>query len=204
MQVTERSTVVVGQYAGLVGLALALVTAANAGAQESMAPAQAARAEAPAIGDPAPDFMLPSGSSGGVRGMVRLADLKGQVVVVAFYPGDKTTGCTAELSKFRDDQATLFGPDVVVLPISVDGLDSHVAWASEMHFPFALLSDSSQVVARQYGSTLPGKPYDNRTVFVVGRDGRISYRELRFGALNASAYRDLAHAVAVAKADAGT
>jgi peroxiredoxin Q/BCP len=200
MQVTEGSTVVARQRV-LVGLAMALMTAVDAGAQQRAAAAQTAQMEAPAIGDLAPDFTLPSGSADGVRAMLRLADLKGQVVVVAFYPGDKTTGCTAELSKFRDDQATLFGPGVVVLPISVDGVASHVAWATEMHFPFALLSDTSQVVAMRYGSTLPGKAYDNRTVFVVGRDGRISYRELRFGALSESAYRDLAHAVAAAKAN---
>lgn len=82
-----------------------------------------------------------------------------------------------------------------VMPISVDGIDSHVAWASEMSFPFALLSDTAQVVATTYGSILPGEPYDNRTVFVVGRDGRISYRGLRFGALGERAYRELAHAV---------
>jgi peroxiredoxin len=105
------------------------------------------------------------------------------------------------LSKFRDDQATLFGSGVVVLPISVDRVSSHVAWATEMSFPFALLSDASQVVAAQYGSILPGKPYDNRTVFVVGRDGRISYRDLRFGALNEGAYRELAHAVTLAKSN---
>jgi peroxiredoxin Q/BCP len=198
MPVTEGSTVVARRRA-LMGLAMALMTAVDAGAQERAAPAP--RAEAPAVGDLAPDFTLPSGSSGGVRTTVRLADLKGQVIVVAFYPGDKTTGCTAELSKFRDDRATLFGPGVVVLPISVDGVESHVAWATEMSFPFALLSDSSQAVAMRYGSTLPGRPYDSRTVFVVGRDGRISYRELKFGALSESAYRDLAHAVAAAKSN---
>jgi peroxiredoxin Q/BCP len=200
MEVTERSTVVARQHLPLVGLALAFMTAVSAGAQEKMAPAPTAPT-APAVGDLAPDFMLPTGSSGGVRATARLADLKGQVVVIAFYPGDKTTGCTAELSKFRDEQATLFGPGVVVLPISVDGVESHVAWATEMNFPFALLSDTSQLVARQYGSTIPGKPYDNRTVFVVGRDGRVSYRELRFGALSENAYRDLGHAIAVAKAN---
>jgi len=199
MQVTARSTVVARQRALLGVLALALMAAVSAGAQERMAPAQTAPTEAPAIGDPAPDFTLPSGDSAGVRTTVRLADLKGRVVVIAFYPGDKTTGCTAELSKFRDDHATLFGSGVVVLPISVDGVESHVGWAGEMHFPFPLLSDTSRVVATQYGSTLPGKPYDNRTVFVVGRDGRISYRELRFGALSANAYRDLGNAVAEAK-----
>jgi peroxiredoxin Q/BCP len=191
-----------GVSALLATLTMAVATATVAGAQEpgSAGNPQAGRAlTAPAVGDAAPDFALPSAGEHGASGTVRLGDYKGKVVVVAFSPGDKTTGCTAELSKFRDEEPTLFGRDVIVLPISTDGLESHANWASEMHFPFALLSDTAQTVATLYGSTLAGKPYDNRTVFVIGRDGRIAYRELRFGALNENAYAALAQAIAVAK-----
>ncbi|MEP6622170.1 MAG: redoxin domain-containing protein [bacterium] len=147
----------------------------------------------------APDFTLPA-MLGATKSNVDLRALRGRVIVIAFYPGDKTTGCTAELGKFRDEFSQLFGEGVSVLPISADNMTSHAAWSDEMHFPFALLSDTSQTVASLYGSTIPGRAYDNRTVFVVGRDGRILYRNLKFGALSEMAYRDLAAAVARAKA----
>jgi len=147
----------------------------------------------------APDFTLPSAAANKQTAAVNLKALRGKVVVIAFYPGDKTTGCTAEFTKFRDEYSTLFGEDVAVLPISADGMASHAAWSDEMRFPFALLSDTSQTVAAEYGSTIAGRAFDNRTVFVVGKDGRITYRNLRFGALNEGAYRELAAAVAAAK-----
>jgi peroxiredoxin Q/BCP len=131
--------------------------------------------------------------------MVSLYDYRGKVVVLAFYPGDRTTGCTAELTKFRDEYSTLFGDGVVVLAVSVDGLASHATWANEMKFPFALISDPDLSIAGQYGSAVPGRKVASRTVFVVGKDGNVRYRELKFGALNEDAYRKLADEVAKAK-----
>jgi peroxiredoxin Q/BCP len=174
-------------------LCLALAPSSRADAQESSA-------AAPAVGTAAPDFTLPSAGRQGVAGPVRLADHKGHVVVIAFYPGDNTTGCTAEFGRFRDDYETLFGGDVVVLPISVDGLASHEHWATEMKFNFTLLSDTSQTVAARYGSTLAGRTFDNRTVFVVGRDGQVAYRNMKFNALSENAYTELGVAIAAARA----
>jgi peroxiredoxin Q/BCP len=155
---------------------------------------------APAVGDAAPDFTLPWADASGARATpVSLSDLKGKVVVVAFYPKDRTSGCTAEMTKFRDEYATLFGDGVVVLPVSADSIDSHVSWASDMHFPFALGSDPSLTIADKYGSHVAGRPMASRTVYVIGKDGRITYRELRFNALSEDAYKALAAAVAAAR-----
>jgi peroxiredoxin len=103
------------------------------------------------------------------------------------------------MTKFRDEYATLFGPGVTVLPVSLDSMPSHVSWASDMHFPFTLVSDPSGAIATSYGSLMPGKSYASRTVFVVGKDGRIVYREMKFGALDQHAYDALKDAVAKAK-----
>ena len=155
---------------------------------------------APAVGDVAPDFTLPWADATGPRATpVSLKDLRGKVVVLAYYPKDRTTGCTAELTKFRDEYATLFGDGVVVIPVSADSLPSHVAWASEMKFPFALASDLDLSVADKYGSRTPGRSASGRTVFVIGKDGRIVYRELRFHALSEDAYKALADAVKAAR-----
>jgi alkyl hydroperoxide reductase subunit AhpC len=68
-----------------------------------------------------------------------------------------------------------------------------------MKFPFALVSDPDLSIAAQYGSAVPGRKTASRTVFIVGRDGKLTYRELKFGALNEDAYRKLAEEVTKAK-----
>jgi thioredoxin-dependent peroxiredoxin len=183
--------------------ALALVAvAANAGAQSAtQAAAVAANAPpGPEVGQTAPDFTAQWADGSGARSApVSLAALRGKVVVLAFYPKDRTSGCTAELTKFRDEHAKLFGENVVVLPVSADSIASHVSWASEMKFPFALVSDPDLRVADLYGSHAAGRPAASRTVFVIGRDGQVVWREMRFNALNEESYAALAAAVAKAR-----
>jgi peroxiredoxin Q/BCP len=152
------------------------------------------------IGKVAPDFTLPWADSTGPRKTpVTLSSLKGKVVVLAFYPGDRTSGCTAELTKFRDEYSKMFGSNTVVIPISVDSIPSHASWAQDMKFPFALASDTQLSVADQYGSHNPGRTFASRTVFVIGKDGKILWRNLKFGALNEGAYTELAAEVAKAQ-----
>ena len=184
---------------------LALLSiSASAGAQTAtqagMTAPAAAPAAAPEVGQPAPDFTAQWADASGARATpVSLAALRGKVVVLAFYPKNRTSGCTAELTKFRDEHAKLFGTDVVVLPVSADSIASHVAWASEMKFPFALVSDPGLKVADLYGSHAPGRSAASRTVFVVGKNGNVAWRELKFNALNEESYSALAAAVASAR-----
>jgi peroxiredoxin Q/BCP len=190
--------------AGIV-LAATMVFSANVRAQAPGAPAVPAVAapEPPAeieVGRVAPDFTMQWADATGVRAApVKLSDLRGKVVVLAFYPGDRTSGCTAELTKFRDEYATLFGKETVVVPISGDSLESHVSWSREMKFPFALGADDGLAVAKQYGSWIPGRTSASRTVFVIGKDGRILWRNLKFPALSENAYIELAAEVAKAQ-----
>ena len=185
----------------LVAIALDAL-AVNAGAQSATQAGSATPTPSagPEVGQVAPDFTAAWADSAGARSApVSLASVRGKVVVLAFYPKDRTTGCTAELTKFRDQYRTLFGDGVVVLPISADSISSHVSWASEAKFPFALVSDPQLTTADLYGSHLSGRPVANRTVFVVGKDGRVAYREMKFNALNEDAYTALAAAVAKAR-----
>ena len=179
--------------------AASMAPAAAAPVAAAVAPAPTAP-KAPEVGHLAPDFTAAWADASGPRATpVTLSSLKGKVVVLAFYPKNRTTGCTAELTKFRDQHATLFGPDVVVLPVSADSVASHVAWSTEMKFPFALLSDPQLATADLYGSRTPGRTTSGRTVFVIGKDGKIVWREMRFNALSEEAYTSLATAVAQAR-----
>ena len=169
-------------------------SATQAGAATPAAPV------APEVGQPAPDFTAAWADGTGARSTpVSLSALRGKVVVLAFYPKDRTSGCTAEMTKFRDEHAKLFGDGVVVLPISADSIASHVSWASEMKFPFALVSDPQLSVADAYGSHTPGRATAGRTIFVIGKDGTIAWRDMKFNALNEESYAALAAAVAKAR-----
>lgn len=194
-----------------VALVATTISAAKVSAQTATAPAAPA-ATAPAavpappppaeieIGRVAPDFTMQWADSTGVRSKpVKLSDLRGKVVVLAFYPADRSSGCTAELTKFRDEYTKLFGNSTVVVPISGDSVASHASWAEEMKFPFALGADDGLAVAKQYGSWNPARTYASRTVFVIGKDGRILWRNLKFPALTETAYTELAAEVAKAQ-----
>ena len=189
-------------------LAAGLATSARAQTPAQPATAQAAApapaAPAPAVGVDAPDFTAPGASAAGpAAAPISLSGLKGQVVVLAFYPKDRSSGCTAELTKFRDEYRTLFPQGVVVLPISVDDMESHVGWAKDMNFPFTLVADDGGQIATKYGSTMlyNGHTWASRTVFVIGKDGKIRYENLKFGALDQHAYDALAAAIKQAQSE---
>lgn len=134
------------RFAGVV--AGALLAATSASAQAPATNSAPAAPPAPEVGQPAPNFTGRIADASGVKAKpVSLADYKGKVVVLAFYPLDRSSGCTAELTKFRDEYATMFGDGVVVLGVSVDSVASHASWASDMKFPFALVSDPDLSIA---------------------------------------------------------
>jgi thioredoxin-dependent peroxiredoxin len=156
--------------------------------------------DGPREGDRAPDFSLPWASRDSIGGepWFGLSAQRGKVVVLAFYPKDFTSGCTAEMKTFSEQYADLFGDDVVVLGINPDSLATHVRFAQSLGLPFRLLTDVGQRVAKVYGSAGEGG-YNRRTIYVIDRKGRVSYTDLRFGALDPKAYRELKTAVREAR-----
>jgi peroxiredoxin Q/BCP len=178
---------------------LLLVVASPLAAQAAPQGAATPAVPAPAVGDPAPDFTLPwADASGPKAGPVTLSKLRGQVVVLAFYPADYSGGCTIEMTKFRNEYKTLFGDGVVVLPISKDSVSTHARWAKDSTFQFALASDTSGATATLYGSRGRGN-YFARTVFIVGKDGKIAWSTMRFNVNAQQGYDDLKAAVDAAK-----
>lgn len=177
-----------------------LVAAASLGAQtQAGSAAPPAAPNYPAAGELAPDFTATATDSAGKTIPVTLSALRGKVVVLAFYPLDRSGGCTAELSKFRDEYKTLFGDGVVVLPTSIDSLASHASWAKDAHFPFAMIADTKGEVANKYASQPGAGKHFRRTVFVIGKDGKIAYTAAPFGALAQDGYDKLQAAVKTAK-----
>ena len=95
------------------------------------------------VGDPAPDFSLPDAEGK----IYSLADLKGQRIVLYFYPRDNTPGCTKEACGFRDHYQTYQGQDVMVLGVSTDDAKSHTKFIQKYDLPFPLLIDAGGEVA---------------------------------------------------------
>jgi thioredoxin-dependent peroxiredoxin len=182
--------------------AIAALTFPSSGnAQQGQGPPTAIVISGPEVGEMAPEFTLPwatRDSVGPADAPFRLGHARGKVVVLAFFPRDFTSGCTAEMRTFADQYATMFGDGVVVLGISVDSLTTHVSFAQSLQLPFQLLSDPTQSVARRYGSQGSGD-HMRRTVYVLDKDGRVAYRNLQFGALDLHAYDDLKAAVHAAR-----
>ena len=128
------------------------------------------------IGDPAPDFTLPDQDGTAVK----LSQLKGQRVVIYFYPKDDTPGCTKEACNFRDQWGAFEKQAITVLGISKDGASSHAKFIAKYDLPFTLLSDAEPcAVAAAYGSyglkKFMGKEYMGmmRHTFVVDAEGKI-------------------------------
>lgn len=124
-------------------------------------------------GDEAPDFSLEDGDGT----TWSLADLRGQKVIVYFYPADDTPGCTAQACDFRDAQADLTSSGYKVFGVSPQGAPSHRRFSDKYSLNFPLLIDSEYEMAHAYGVTKEGeagkKPRINRSTFVIAEDGTI-------------------------------
>lgn len=179
---------------------LGVLFAPRAHAQKAELTVRLALEDAPRVGRIAPALVLPYATAAGIGPADQPFDLAkevGAVVVIAFYPGDFTPGCTAEWRAFRDRAAAMFGNGVVVVGVSRDSLASHVRFAQALELPFKLLSDPDLAVSRRYAAASGNSA--KRVVVVVGRDGRVAFVDPAFAALDPESYVRLATAIAAAK-----
>ena len=110
---------------------------------------------------------------------VKLKDLRGEKVVLYFYPKDDTPGCTKEACSFRDSQAKLKKNGIKVLGVSLDTGASHKKFAAKYDLPFTLLSDTDRAVSEAYGTygekKFMGRTYMglHRMTFLIDEKGRL-------------------------------
>lgn len=101
------------------------------------------------------------------------------------------------MDAYRDQYATLFdgGKGVTLLAISADPDTTLASWAIDKDYPFTFLSDPEATVGTLYGAAIPGRKMDNRTLFIIDRDGKIAHVMAPFREVDATAYPQLREAI---------
>ena len=126
-------------------------------------------------GDEAPDFTLPDADGNPVS----LSSLRGQKVIVYFYPAAMTPGCTKQACDFSQSMPDLKAVGLAVLGISPDSPAKLAKFRERDHITFPLLSDADRTVLSAYGAYGEKMNYGKkmmgviRSTFVVGADGKV-------------------------------
>lgn len=157
-------------------------------------------AQGPAVGDPAPSVSITVATKDGVVPKpVKLASLQGKVVVLAFFPRARTSGCTIQMKAYRDRFDELFGKDVELIAISTDPPEALAAWAKDEAFPFRFGSDVGGTIGRAFAVANPAGTVDSRVLFVIGKDGKVAKVMRPFREIDPTAYDDLKAAIQMAQ-----
>lgn len=128
-------------------------------------------------GNKAPDFTLPT--DGG--GTVALSALKGQPVVLYFYPKDDTPGCTKEACDFRDHLTAFRRLKMLVIGVSKDSVKKHDKFKEKYELNFPLAADEDGTVCENYGvwveKSMYGRKYMGieRATFLIDAEGKIAH-----------------------------
>ncbi|MGB0720119.1 MAG: thioredoxin-dependent thiol peroxidase [Bdellovibrionales bacterium] len=128
------------------------------------------------IGNAAPDFTLPTDGGGAVT----LSDLKGQKVVLYFYPKDDTPGCTKQACGFNEALPALNTIGATVIGISKDSVAKHDKFKTKYNLNFTLASDENSDICERYGvwkeKSMYGKTFMGieRTTFLIDENGDIA------------------------------
>ena len=113
------------------------------------------------------------------KNTIRLRDLRGQNVVIYFYPKDSTPGCTSEGQDFRDLHAKFRRQGAVVLGVSRDSIASHEKFRDKQKFPFDLIADPDEALCRKFDviqeKTLYGRKFMGieRSTFLIDAAGKL-------------------------------
>ena len=135
------------------------------------------------IGNQAPDFFM--STDGG--NTISLKELKGNKIILYFYPKDMTPGCTTEACDFRDAYPDFSMIDAKIIGVSKDSVERHNKFKDKYNLPFILASDENGEVCNAYGVWQEKKNYGKtymgivRSTFLINERGNIAaiWRNLR-------------------------
>ena len=129
-----------------------------------------------AEGDKAPDFALPDQNGE----TVKLKDLRGETVVLYFYPKADTSGCTVQACGVRDRKADYAAAGARVIGISPDPVKDVDKFAGKYDLDFTLLADADHAIAEKYGTWVEKSMYGNkymgvqRATYIIDPEGKIA------------------------------
>lgn len=110
---------------------------------------------------------------------IQLKALRGQNVVIYFYPKDSTPGCTTEGQDFRDLHSKFRRQKTVILGVSRDSIASHEKFREKQGFPFDLISDPDEKLCKAFDviqeKSLYGRKFMGvvRSTFLIDADGKL-------------------------------
>jgi len=127
-------------------------------------------------GTKAPDFSLPVGPDR----KISLSELKGKPVILAFYPADWSPVCGDQMALYNEILPDFKEHGAELVGISVDGAWCHAAYAKDhnLHFPLAADFEPKGAVSRAYGAYRDVEGFSERALFVIDKDGVITWSHL--------------------------
>ncbi len=142
-----------------------------------------AKKSAASVGDKAPAFSMPADDGTAIK----LADFKGQNVILYFYPKDATSGCTKEACDFTDNTPKFTKADAVVIGVSKDSVASHQKFKKKHKLKVTLGADEDGKVCEAYGvwveKSMYGRKYMGieRSTFLIDGKGviRAEWRKVK-------------------------
>ena len=136
----------------------------------------------------------PTSSSRAPDGRFKLADHRGERVVLLFYPGDNTPVCTRQFCSYRDNAEAFGALDATVVGISSQSVDSHESFTAEHGLNVPLLADEDGAVAKAYGAHAPVVG-TKRAAIIVDEEGVVRYRHDHMLGLDFQSVDDLREAL---------
>jgi peroxiredoxin Q/BCP len=130
---------------------------------------------APTLNRVVPDFRCPATGDQ----TIHMKSLRGNKVVLYFYPKDSTPGCTTEGQDFRDLHAQFKRHNAVILGVSRDSVASHEKFKAKQKFPFELLSDADESLCRKFDVIHEKSLYGRksmgvvRSTFLIDEEGKL-------------------------------
>ena len=121
------------------------------------------------------------------QGRLTLADLRGEWVILYFYPRDSTPGCTTESCEFRDALPDFSAADARIIGVSRDSLKSHARFSEKQGLNFPLIADTEETLCRAFDVIRIKKLYGKeslgveRSTFIINPEGDIAcaWRKVR-------------------------
>lgn len=131
--------------------------------------------KAPKIGNKAPDCKVKTTSDKSFK----ISELRGNNVILYFYPRDNTSGCTTEGLDFKSHHGKFKRADTIILGVSRDSLESHEKFKSKFKFPFDLISDPDEILCKKYDVIKMKNMYGKkslgveRSTFIIDKTGTL-------------------------------